>query len=163
VSQRARELADRYERLNDELIALMQSLAPEQLRARCEGEQCTVAALGSHMAGIQTFTTDWIRQLIEDGALPAMTLAELHEINAAQFARDADRPQPEIIAELTASGAAATDTVRRLTDAQLDRSAFCALFGRDVTTEELIRFVLIGDVEGHLPSIRNAIETAQAG
>ena len=44
-----------------------------------------------------------------------------------------------------------------VSDAELDRSTYFKLFDREMTTEELIRGMLIGDIVGHSRSIEQAV------
>jgi hypothetical protein len=83
--------------------------------------------------------------------------------NARQMERDADRSPDEVLAALRTEGAEAIRLVRNLSDAELDRSTHFALLGSEVTTEDLIRRILIGDVEGHLASIRRAVVATPMG
>jgi hypothetical protein len=150
------DLADEFEQASRNLIHVVENLTPEQLRARCEGEQCTVAALASHVAGVHPLAARWVQSAAAGEPLPELTMDMVHEANAKQTAADANRDKGEILAALRQNGAEAAGVVRGLSDAELDRSTYFKLFDREMTTEELIRGVLIGDIVGHSRSIRQA-------
>jgi hypothetical protein len=163
VSARAAALADEFAQRSQEVIETIASYSQEQLRARCAGENCTVATLGCHVAAVHALASDWIRTAASGKPLPAVTMDMVDRENARQMERDADRSPDEVLAALRTEGAEAIRLVRNLSDAELDRSTHFALLGSEVTTEDLIRRILIGDVEGHLASIRRAVVATPMG
>jgi hypothetical protein len=156
MDSRAEELADRFSRSSRQFISIIEDCTPDQLRARCEGEQCTVAALASHVGAIHQLAADWIQIAASGQPLPHITMEDVDRANAEQFERDADREKTAVLEDLRRNSARAARLVRGLSDEELDRTSYFGLFGREVTTEELVRRILIGDVEGHLSSIERA-------
>ena len=154
MSDRAQELATRFDQVSREFITTIEGLEPDQLQARCAGEQCTVAALGAHVAKVHSLVGDWIQTLASDQPLPAVTMDMIDRANATQFAEDAAVPKAELLEMLRQNGAQASRLVRGLSDAELDRRQHFSLFGGEVTTEGLVKNVLLGDIEGHLASVR---------
>jgi hypothetical protein len=160
VSDRAAELATQFDQASREFIATVEGLDPDQLHARCPEEQCTVAALGAHVAKVHTLAADWIQTLASDQPLPAVTMDMVHQANAAQFAEDAAASQADVLEALRSNGARASRLVRGLSDAELDQRQYFSLFGGEVTTEGLVRHVLLGDIESHLASLNQVTATA---
>lgn len=156
MSQRANDLADQFEQASRNLISVVEDLTPEQLQARCSGEQCTVVALASHVAGVHPLAAGWITSAAAGEPLPELTMDKVDEANAGQAAANANRDKDEILAALRQNGAEATKVVRGLSDADLDRTTYFRLFDREMTTEDLVRNVLIGDIAGHSKSIKQA-------
>ena len=62
-----------------------------------------------------------------------------------------------MIAELRQQGDAAASMVRGLSDEQLDRAG--ELLGSQMRTRDVIEHVLVGHVNNHLGSIREALST----
>jgi hypothetical protein len=154
---RAGALANRFSLLSQEFIKVIEGCTPAQMRAACAGERCTVAALGAHVAGVHQLATDWIQRAASSLPLPPVTMADIDEANERQFKLDAGRPKHEVLEVLRANGAQASRLVRGLSEQELDQTTYSALFGTEVTTEYLIRNVLIADVEIHLASIKSAV------
>lgn len=166
MSDRAEALANEFSRLSHQFISTFEELHPEQLQAFCEGEQCTVAALGSHIAVVHQIAIDWIQSSASGKPLPEITMADVDRANIEQFARDANRSKKEILDDLRQGSAQASRLVRGLSDAELDRCSYFMVFDREVSTEDLINHVLIGDMREHPMSIENAIAatgTAMSG
>lgn len=158
MSQRATDLANQFEQASRELISTVEQLSPSQMQARCAGEGCTLAALASHVAGVHPLATQWIQSAAAGEPLPDITMEMVNQANAKQFTDDASRNKDEILTALRQNGANATEVVRGLSDAELDRSTYFRLFDREMTTEDLVRNVLIGDITGHSKSIKQACQ-----
>jgi uncharacterized damage-inducible protein DinB len=158
MNQEAQRLAARFEEANRRVIDTIEGGDEEQLRARCPGERCTVAALACHVADIHSLGADWIRTILAGRPLPPMTMDMVDQINAEQFTLNADRSRSEARERLRRNGEETASLLRGLRDADLDRTAPFALFGGPtVSIRQLIEMVLIADPEGHLTSIRAAI------
>ncbi|MCA9879970.1 MAG: hypothetical protein KC442_19380, partial [Thermomicrobiales bacterium] len=121
-------------------------------------EQCTVAALASHLgsatAGVMTFLV----RPMAGGQPPVAITPEQIDAGNAQNARDhAHRPKAEALAELRANGAAASAEIRGLSEAQLDSSTLLFFSPEPVTVEGVIENALINHLRGHLGSLRAAV------
>jgi hypothetical protein len=156
MSQRASDLANQFEQSSRELVSIIEQMPPSLMQARCSGEQCTVAALASHVAGVHPLAVNWIQTAAAGEPLPEITMDKVDEANAKQTAADEKRDKGEILAALRRNGAEAAQVVRGLSDADLDRSTYFRLFDREMTTEDLVRDVLIADINGHMASIKQA-------
>ena len=161
-SERAEALAERFEEANRAVRVAIASATDERLRETCAAERCTAAALACHVANVHEVIGGWVRSLADGQPLPQLTMEEVDRVNAEGFARDAGCTREEVLHRLATNGEAAAETVRSLTDAQLDLTTPCALFGgATVSVQTLIEQLLIGDPLAHLPSIKAAIGTAR--
>lgn len=156
MTDRTEAYAMEFEEQSQRFISELEGYSPEQMQAHCEGEQCTVAALASHIAGVHALGADWIETAAAGGPLPEVTMDDVHAMNAEQFARDANRSKEEILADLRTNGAQAANVIRTLDDSQLDQSSYFKLVNSDVTIEWLVQDILIGDIASHSGSIRYA-------
>lgn len=156
MTNRAETYARQFDDHSRRLIAEVEGFSPEQLQARCAGEQCTVAALASHIADVHILVGGWIEQALAGEPLPEVTMDDIHAVNGEQFARDANRPKSEILASLRDKGAYASKLLHSIDDSQLDQTQYFKLADGPVTTEWLVDDILIGDIAGHSASIRAA-------
>ena len=93
-----------------------------------------------------------IHPIFQDWAL-------LHSGNAERSVAHAACSKSEVLDLLRANTESALVSMRALTDAQLDRSAIVPIIAdRPVTAGQLIEWVLIGHIRGHLASIRAAVD-----
>lgn len=158
MSERAQALADRFHQAREELITIIDGCDGERLQAQCHGEQCSVAALASHVAGVHALGADIVRKAAAGEPLPPLTMDDVHAINAEQFARDVTRDKRDILQDLHRHGNEAEQVLRSLNDDSLNRASDFPLLGGEFTTQQIIEYVVIGDVEGHLKSIKTATQ-----
>ena len=161
MSNRAETYAREFDEHSRQIIAAVEGYSPAQMQARCAGEQCTVAALASHIADVHVLVGGWIEQALAGEPLPQVTMDDVHAVNGEQFARDATRSKDEVLTSLREKGAYASGLLHGIEDSQLDQPHYFKLADGPVTTEWLVRDILIGDIAGHSASIRAACgETA---
>ena len=156
MGERVSALADRFQQARQGFITTIEGYSPDQMQANCAGEQCNVTALAAHVAGVHALAADWVKTAATGGTLPSITMDDVNHMNSEQFARDARRDKNEILTELRTNGEQAEQALRQLSDADLDRTTQFPLLGGEVTTQQIVEYVLIGDVEGHLKSISAA-------
>src|SRR6266536_5898179 len=120
MSERARALADDFERVNDELIQLVEELSDAAWATRTDAEGWPVAVVARHIAGAHAFIGRRVRALTEGQPLPSMPPGGID----AQNARDAEQylnvSRDEVLELLRRNGAEAAALVRGLSDEQLD-------------------------------------------
>ncbi len=156
-SERAEALAERFGAANRAVRVAIAAATDERLRTTCPAERCTTVALACHVANGHEVVSGWVRTLVAGHALPPVTMDVVDRANAEGFARDAGCTRDEVLERLARNGEAVAETVRGLTDAELDLTAPFALFGgASVSAQTLIEQILIGDPLAHLPSIRAA-------
>ena len=158
MSERAQELAARFEKANDEFIAIVQGCTDEQWHTSVPDDGRSVALVAHHVAGAYRAIASWVRMIAEGQPLPPMTQEMIDEGNA-QFA--AQRPNPtrqETVDLLRRNGERAASLVRGLSDEQLDRTGSTPLFGPNpLSAEQVIRGTLLGHLRGHRRSIEAAL------
>jgi hypothetical protein len=152
------QLARRFEAANRDVIIAIEGAPDTQLGQFCAGEQCTVAALGCHVAEVHRVASEWIHGILTSEAWPAVTMGDIDRVNAEAAIRNAACSKEEVLDRLRDHGAEATAHVRSLRDEDLDRCAPFPLFGGEtMTVRTFIERVLIGDPIAHLASIRAAM------
>src|SRR5262245_16757162 len=155
MNERADQLAVRFEEVNTELLTVIEPLDDEGWFMVCTGEQATIAAVVSHVAGSYRAIGSWISAVAAGEEPMAITRAAIDEGNARHAERHAARPKDEALAALRTNAAAAAAIVRGLDDDGLGKSAFLTQFDRTMTTYELVDEILIGHPSEHLASIRS--------
>lgn len=156
MSERARELADRFLEASEAFAAEVERLSPAQWRAFCPGEGRTAAALARHVAWGYEVEIEAFRAMAEGRPVPTWTAEALDRANAEAGQMDAACDQAETIALLRRHAAAAAAVVRGLTDARLARGGVYVEGFPSETVEVWIAEVLIGHPGMHLPAIRAA-------
>lgn len=156
MSERARELADRFLEASEAFAAEVERLSPAQWRAFCPEEGRTAAALARHVAWGYEVEMEAFRAMAKGRPVPTWTEEALDRANAEAGRTHAACVQAETVALLRHNAAAAAAIVRGLTDTQLARGGVYIEGFPSETVDVWIAEVLIGHPGMHLPAIRMA-------
>lgn len=153
MSERAEALASQFEQANNNLISAVQSMSDTQWKAICSGEQWPVGVTAHHVAGGYPVIAGMVQMLAAGGAAP-FTEEQLHQGNAQHAREFASCTKEETLGMLRQGGKAAADVVRTLSDEQLGKAG--TVFGNPMTAQQGIEMILIGHVQDHAGSIKQA-------
>jgi len=158
MGDRADTLANRYEQLNQDLIALLESCSPEQWRAVCTNETWPVGVTAHHVAVMANVNVDVLSGAARGEPWPAIGMDVVDQGNADHAREHANCTKAETIDLLRRTGTAVSTLVRRFDDEQLDR-AWPALWRGNalLSVAQCVEGHLIDHIRGHLASIRGAI------
>jgi hypothetical protein len=158
MGSQAELLVQSFEQANGELIELLERCSDQQWRASCQGEGWPVAVTAHHIAWGHEAIGDFVRLLASGQQLPPITREMLDQMNAEHAQQYANCDRAVTIELLRRNGQAAAETVRRLNDEDLERSAPLTLAGgAPFSARQMIERVLIGHVRDHTASIRTAL------
>ena len=157
MSERARELADRFERVAEAFAAEVERFPPERWRAFAPEEGRTVAALAHHVAWAYEVEIAAFRAMAEGRPVPSWSKESLARANAEAGRANAACDQAETVGLLRRNATAAAAVVRGLTDEQLARTGVYEEGAPAETVELWVAEVLIGHPGVHLPAIRAAV------
>lgn len=158
MDEQTQALADRFERANRELIAVVEQCTDAQWQARCGAEGWSVGVAAHHFAADHVLLAGVAQAVATGEPVPALTWDMIDEFNAQHAQQHAACTREETIALLQTEGAAAASIVRSLSDAQLERSATLPWeAGPPWSARRVIEEKLIGHFAEHLPGIRAAM------
>ena len=155
MSQRAEELATQFQQVHDQLVAAIQPMSPQQWAAATHEEGWTAGAAAHHAVIAAEPLSGFVRAAATGEPLPPITPEQLNEINRQHAEAFANVSKDEVIAEVNKNVPPTAALLRSLTDEELDKQAETP-FGGPMTTEQIIRNVLIGHVQQHLASVQGA-------
>ena len=157
-SPRVQELADQYQRALTALLAVADNCTAAEWQTRCANEARTVGVLVHHLGSTVPTVLDAIGQVAGGTTALALTQEMVDHINARHAAEFARARQAETLEFLRERSATVLAFIRALDEAQLDRTARVPVFGEEpVSVYQLIEFLLIGHILGHLASIETAL------
>ncbi len=157
MSDRASDLAAKFEQVNAEAIKTVEACSDQQWQAICKDEGWSVGITVHHIAGGFTPILGLIRAMAAGAQFPALTMEQIDQSNAKHAQDFANCSKEDTLAMLRRDGAAAADAVRTLSDEQLDQSAVILTGAPAMTTEQVVQEILIASAAGHLDSIRATI------
>lgn len=157
MAARATEIANRFEQINEDLIAAVETCSDADWQRRCEGEEWPVGVTAHHVAQSYPNFTGFIKNITSGTDLPTVTQEDLNNYNAKHATEAASSTRAETLKLLNRDGKVAADTIRSLTDEQLERTApFSLAGGNDVSAAQVTEF-LIGHPTDHLASIKTTL------
>ena len=157
MSVRAAALADRFERINRDLIAAVERCADADWQRTCAGEGWPIGVTAHHVATSYPAFKGFIQGIATGADLPPITPEMLDASNARHAEEHARCSRQETLELLRRDGQAAAEAVRGLSDEQLDRTAPMALAGGSAVSAQQMAEFMIGHPTDHLASIRAAL------
>src|SRR5215204_3450459 len=121
MSTRGEDLAKRFTELSETVIAEIDRLDSSDLTKVSDPEQWTVAALASHIANVYGGQADWTGLIVSNQALPEITMDDIHGMNAAEAARNAQVSKEELLTRLRTNGDRLHSVLIGLSDADTER------------------------------------------
>jgi hypothetical protein len=159
MSERATHLADQTDDAINQTIAFVEAVPVEKWTAFCEPEQCTVAALATHIANSATGVVNVLVKPVSQGEpLFPITPEQIHAGNAENARKNANRAKADVVADLRSNGAEASAYVRGLSDEELQQSAVLFFRPEPVTADFIIEHVVVNHLLEHLESMRAAVQ-----
>jgi hypothetical protein len=157
MSARSKELAARFEQINQDVIDMVSGAT--DLSVPCPSEGWTAAAVAAHIGGAHRGILEGLIQPIVAGQEIPSTVGPSDEGNARQAAENAALPRDQVLTLVRDHGAMATAYLSSLSDDDLDRTVVLPFFGENpVTAEHVIERVLIGHAADHANSLRQGLE-----
>jgi hypothetical protein len=155
VKDRAKELADRLDKFNEELISFVEKCTEaDWSKIGKEGWPLGVTARhigASHYQGIAA-----AKMIIEGAKLPEMTMEQITE-RANRHAREhAECTKSEVLDVLRRHGRTLVEFAEGLDDAKLDKSGYLPALGRALTVGRFLEDVILQGAKEHFESIRVA-------
>jgi hypothetical protein len=161
MSKRAETLAARVDEIVGEAVMFAKQCSAEQWRLISNDEQWQVGVVCRHIARSLEVYPAIIRRIVSGEPPPEQyNWDDIHRSNAEQAKEWANGSQDEAISLLQAHSAELIQTIRPLTDAQLDRSSVSPLMGKALTTTQFIEG-MIEHARIHLASARATVASQQ--
>jgi hypothetical protein len=157
MSERARELAERFEQTAEAFADEMARLSPAQWGTFCPDEERTVAALARHVGVAYGFEIGAFAAMAEGREWNPLQREALNQANADDGKAWAACDQAETVEMLRREAAETAAVVRGFTDEQLARSGLYLEGLGERTVAEWLESILLGHIAGHLTSIRAAV------
>jgi len=158
MTQRTETLATAFEQVAGNILMVADGLSDTAWDVAPTGETRTAGQIAYHMAEVYHNVSGFIRMAVGGQPLPALTMADIHDLNAEQVAHSADMGRAATLEMLRQNSAATAALLRSLSDAQLDIDT--GFLGYSMTVESLAQNALVGHTEEHLASIRSAVAPA---
>jgi hypothetical protein len=157
ATTRTAQFVAQFEAVNADLIAAVEDCTDEQWRRRCEDEGRTIGVVAYHVSATNEAFAGMLGALASGQTFsPKSSMAEVHQHNVQQARDHAAVGKTDVLVGLRQNGAAIAQTLRSLSDEQLDKVA--GVFGgNELTIEQVIAYIIVGHTREHRDSIRAGI------
>jgi len=154
----ASDLADEYDALMAEVIAVADGCSPADWTTSCANEQRAVGVMFDHIAEINADVVRWVQKFVS-GRPVELTRETITQRNAEHARKAAMRPQEETLRDLKAGSERTSEFIRSLTGEQLAVAQEWGWAGTQ--TVAWIAGVAIRHPTSHLKSINEALASAR--
>ena len=155
-SERAAELAARFEQTHGEALGFAESCSGDGWDAVTSGERWPVGVVVGHIAQGYAAVERWVCGYLE-GRPVSETRDTIHAGNAEHLAETSERSRDETIGLLRVNAASVAATIRGLSDEQLAITFPMAVAdGAPMSAEQLVQ-ILFRHTANHLESCRQAV------
>lgn len=155
---RVERLASRLESVNEAVMAACEACSDDDWQTRLDQDDRPIGVVFHHIAVVYRVVTDWALQIVNDESPPELTIDQVDGLNAQHAGEAAGISREETLATLRENAAAAAASLRRLTEAQLNKRSRGLVLGiPNVKAGSLVHAGAIEHARGHLQAIQAAL------
>ena len=161
MSTRANELANRLEKGANQLLVFAEGLSQTELETICPTEKRSIGVLVHHVASAYLVEVDLVQVLASSKSIEGVSWDMVDQMNAEHADTQASCSKTETLELLKQNSALAADSVRALSDEQLDKASPISLnWDAPLTAQYFIEEHPISHSYAHLASIRTILNDA---
>jgi len=157
MSARAEALAQQFEGRAAEMTAAIEQLSDADWKKVTSAEKWSVGVTAHHVAEAHEPIADIVKAVAAGQSMPPFTSAMVDEMNAKHAREHANCTKAETLALHKKGAAAAAAQVRRLSDAELDRTGTVMTGMPAMTARQIVEGILVNHIVEHLGSIRATV------
>jgi DinB superfamily len=157
MGARADMLAKQFEAKADELTDTIEALSEADWKKVTTAEKWSVGVTAHHVAGSHEPIAGMLKAVASGQTLPPFTMDMLNEGNAKHAKEFAGCTKAETLSLQKKGVASASETVRGLADADLDRTGTLLTGMPAMSVQQIIEGILINHIQEHLGSIKATV------
>ena len=157
MSERANHLAGRIRAFSNEVVGFVEHLSDDDWRKTCESEQWAVGVTAHHIGAGHLAIFNIAEMIIKGEALPPLSMEDINAMSNKEAQKNAHCTKADALNQLKTNGTKMAEFVQGLSDAELDMKGNMPAFDGEVTTAQLIDYVLFQSAAGHFESIKSAL------
>jgi hypothetical protein len=156
MNQRAKDLAQRLKAFNDQVVDFVKDCSEEDWHKVCTWEEWTVGVTARHIGSGHFRIIDLSKMIINGEKLPELTVEQLNESGNRHARKHADCTREEVLDILQKNSTSLSDFVTGLDDTELDSKGNVSLAGGEITTQQLLEYVILQSGGEHLANMKAA-------
>ena len=154
MSQRAKDLADRFTAFNNEMISFVENCSDDDWQKVTSGEKWPVGVVAHHVAAAHYGVLDWAKMIVAGETLPEISMDAVDQMNAKHAEDHVNCTKSEVIGLLKENGSSIGSFVAELDDEKLDRTSHLELIGGDISTQQFLENFIIQNGREHLSNMK---------
>ena len=156
MSQRAKELSQRFMTFNNEVIEFVENCSDKNWRKVCSGEKWPVGVVARHIAAGHYGAIGLAKIIVAGKPLPELTQEAIDQGNAQHAEQHINCTKAEVLGILREKGLSIADYVAGLNDADLDRISTLSVAGGTISVQQFIENIIIHSGSEHLTNMKTA-------
>lgn len=154
MDQRQNKMAERIQSFSNEVMAYIEKLSDDDWNKSCEWEQWSVGVTAHHIGASHLAIFNIAGMIIKGEPLPQLTMDQINAMSKEQAQEYVNTTPAEVLEQFKKNSASMVAFVKGLSDEQLDSKGSMPAFGGEVTTEQLIEYVIFQSAVEHFESIK---------
>lgn len=154
MGKRAADLAERFNAFNDEVIRFVEKCPEDDWGKICPGERWPVGVVVRHLAASHYGALGLAKLMVAGEKLPDLTHDVIDQMNAKHAEKHRNCTRNDVLRILRENGRAVADFVGALSEADLDRAGHIAAVGGDVTVEQVVTVIILGNGGEHFTDVK---------
>ena len=156
MSQRARELSEKLETFRSDIVTFVENCSDDDWGKTCSAEGWPVGVVARHLGVSHLGVLDLARMIVAGKPLPKLTSEIIDQMNAQHAEKHAGCTKDEVLGILGAKIPEFVRYVAGLSDEDLNRAGYFALFGSDVSVDKLVELVVLNSGKKHFENMKGA-------
>lgn len=157
MSQRAENISQRIKSFADEVIVFVENLAESDWSKICDWEKWSVGVTARHIGAGHFGISKMAAMIVNGEDLPPLNMDQINEMSDKDSREHADCTKAEALEFLKKNSVELAAFAAGLTDDELDRKGSMPAFGGEVTTEQLIDYIIFQSAVQHFDSMKAAV------
>ena len=157
MSHRAKDISKRIGSFADEVITFVESLTGSDWNKICDWEDWTVGVTARHVEAGHFAISKMAAMIVKGEDLPPLSMDQINAMSEKDSRKHSDCTKAEALELLRKNSAELAAFASGLTDDELDRKGSMPAFGGEVTTEQLLDFIIFQSAAQHFDSMRAAV------
>jgi len=157
MNQRAIHLSKRIEAFRDDVVAFVESLSDGDWKKKCEWEQWTVGVSARHLGAGHLAISGMLDRIVKGEPLPQLTMDQINAKSNKDARLHMNCTKAEALELITKNGDQLTTFVAALSDDDLDRKGSMPAFGGEITTAQLIEYVIFKSGNRHFDKMKSSV------
>lgn len=151
-------IANQFQDFNGRLIAFVQQCPADKWRRVTKAEGWPVGVTAHHVGAIHYPVLAWVQMMVEGTPTPAITMADIDEMNRQHVQAQADCTPAEVVQLLQQEGDKVLAYLRTRNETALHRGAYLKIYDTTMSAGQLFQAVLLDSAEEHLTSLQATVQ-----